>query len=235
MDADEKVVLAEGNDASPKPSDFPFAELGGLEVEADPNAEPQHQRSDPLPGCLVARDGRLLVEHRHQPLDLLLRTFVRYGLVRASTQLIAPSACRVPLDPHLVEGLGESVVSGVILFPGHALVGRHHVLVKLLDPPPQVRERRMLLDRRITDGLFPRLRQESFPDHREHPVVGDEGRAAQNQISLQHQYLKHILRPPKAITLQDEHMQDRRIGLRIRQELQKPERERSPPVTASSR
>jgi len=37
-------------------------------------------------------------------------------------------------------------------------------LVKLLDPPPKVRERRMLLDRRITDGLCPRLRQESFPD-----------------------------------------------------------------------
>jgi len=56
---------------------------------------------------------------------------------------------------------------------------------------------------------------------REHPVVGDEGHAAQNQIALQHQHLKHILRPPKAITLKDEHMRDRRIGLRIRQELQK--------------
>jgi hypothetical protein len=62
VDADGKVVLAEGNDASPKPSDFPFAELGGLEVEADPNSKPQHQRPDLLASSLVARDGRQLVE-----------------------------------------------------------------------------------------------------------------------------------------------------------------------------
>jgi hypothetical protein len=79
---------------------------------------------------------------------------------RASSAL----TCRIPWIPHLVKGLGESVVSGVILFPGHALAGRRHILVKFLDPPPQVRERRMLLDRHITDGLCPRLRQTSLPD-----------------------------------------------------------------------
>jgi len=113
---------------------------------------------------LVARDGRQLVEHLHQPLDLLLRTFVRFIRVRASTQLLDPSVCRILLDPHLVKGLGETFVSGVVLFAGHALAGRRHVLFEFLDSPAQMRERRMLLDRRKAARLCPRLCQKSLPD-----------------------------------------------------------------------
>jgi hypothetical protein len=57
---------------------------------------------------------------------------------------------------------------------------------------------------------------------REHPVVRHERHAADDQIPLQRHHLEYVLRAGEPVPLEDEDSRDRRIGLRVSKELEKP-------------
>jgi hypothetical protein len=57
-----QVLLSESNDASTQATQPPLAGHDRLELESNPDAEPEHQRTNPLTSRLVGRDGRQLVD-----------------------------------------------------------------------------------------------------------------------------------------------------------------------------
>ena len=68
-----QVVLSERDDPSSQPSHLPLAELAGLEVEADPDREPENQRTNTLTGRLVVGNCRQLVDPFPVSAPVLLR------------------------------------------------------------------------------------------------------------------------------------------------------------------
>jgi hypothetical protein len=139
VDTRGELFLAEGDHASTQPPYFPLAEHPRLEIESDPDSEPQHQRANTLAGRFMCSDGCQLVGRYHEPLDLLLWCD-RSGIGRRSRgKLVDPTADGLSLGPHLVERLAESLVTGVVFLSGHALPRGGHVLITFLDSPSQVR------------------------------------------------------------------------------------------------
>ena len=156
--------MSKRDDAPSQPPHLALAHHGRFEVEADPDAKPEHERTNPLPSRLVVGDGRQFVDREHKRVNLLLGAGGDGHDCRPAAQLLDSASRSFPLGPHFVEGLGERLIADVVLLSGHPLPRRGKAVVELCYAPPQMWYRGVLLVWHLAGGLGPRLRQEPLPD-----------------------------------------------------------------------